>query len=71
MHRLRAQGNSYARIAAHLNQAGNPTARGKPLQAMVVWGIANRLNNEGVPTVRGKGHWQKRTIGNLLAQAED
>jgi hypothetical protein len=32
--------------------------------------IANRLNNEGVPTLSGKGHWQKGTIGKLIAQDE-
>jgi helix-turn-helix protein/recombinase len=40
-------------------------AEGLSLQA-----IADRLNNEGVPTLSGKGHWQKGTIGNLLAQGE-
>lgn len=40
-------------------------AEGLSLQA-----IANHLNNEGVPTLSGKGHWQKGTIGNLLAQEE-
>ena len=33
--------------------------------------IADRLNSEGVPTLSGKGHWQKGTIGNLLAQEVD
>jgi site-specific DNA recombinase len=42
MHRLRASGHSYAAIAQHLNQAGIPTAKGKPWQAMVVWGIVRR-----------------------------
>jgi site-specific DNA recombinase len=42
MHQLRAQGYSYARIADHFNQAGIPTALGKPWQAMVVWGIVKR-----------------------------
>jgi hypothetical protein len=36
MHRLRAQGYSYARIAGHFNHAGIPTAQGRPWQAMVV-----------------------------------
>jgi site-specific DNA recombinase len=42
MHRLRAGGYSYARIAQHLNQAGVPTTLGRPWQAMVVWGIVRR-----------------------------
>jgi site-specific DNA recombinase len=42
MHRLRAAGESYAAIAEHLNQAGVPTAFGRPWQAMVVWGIVWR-----------------------------
>jgi hypothetical protein len=41
-------------------------AEGLSLQAM-----ANPLNAEGVPTLSGKGRWQKGTIGNLLAQAEE
>jgi hypothetical protein len=41
-------------------------AEGLSLQAM-----ANRFNKEGVPTLSGKGTWQKGTIGNLLAQAEE
>jgi hypothetical protein len=46
------------------------------LQAMQTDGlslqmIANRLNAEGVPTLSGKGRWQKGTISNLLAQAEE
>jgi hypothetical protein len=41
-------------------------AEGLSLQAM-----ANRLNAEGLPTLSGKGRWQKGTIGNLLAQAEE
>jgi Recombinase len=41
-------------------------AEGLSLQA-----IANRLNKEGIPTLSGKGRWQKDTIGNLRAQAED
>jgi excisionase family DNA binding protein len=40
--------------------------RGLSLQA-----IANQLNAEGVPTLSGKGHWHKRTISKLLAQAEE
>jgi hypothetical protein len=36
------------------------------LQAM-----ANCLNTDGVPTLSGKRWWQKGTIGNLLAQAEE
>jgi Recombinase len=48
----------------------------KRIQAMKAAGlslqaIGNRLNTEGVPTLSGKGRWQKGTIGNLLAQAED
>jgi hypothetical protein len=33
--------------------------------------MANQPNVEGVPTLSGKGRWQKGTIGNLLAQAEE
>jgi Recombinase len=33
--------------------------------------IADRLNSGGVPTLSGKGHWQKGTISNLLAQAQE
>jgi Recombinase len=48
----------------------------KRMQAMKAAGlslqaIADRLTAEGVPTLSGKGRWQKGTIGNLLAQAED
>jgi hypothetical protein len=32
--------------------------------------IASMLNAENVPTLSSKGHWQKGTIGNLLAQDE-
>jgi hypothetical protein len=32
--------------------------------------IADPFNHEGVPTLSGKGHWQKGTIGNLLAQVD-
>jgi hypothetical protein len=39
MHRLRAEGYSYERIATHLTQARMPTALGCPWQAMVVYGI--------------------------------
>jgi recombinase len=46
--------------------AADRYAEGLSLQAM-----ANRLNAEGVPTLGRKGRWQKGTIGNLLAQAED
>jgi DNA invertase Pin-like site-specific DNA recombinase len=42
MHRLRAEGYSYERIAHHLTQAGLPTALGGPWQAMVVYGIVQR-----------------------------
>jgi site-specific DNA recombinase len=42
MHRLRAEGYSYARIAEHFNTVGIPTAQGRPWQAMVVWGIVKR-----------------------------
>jgi hypothetical protein len=42
MHQLWADGHSYEAIAQHLNQAGIPTALGKPWQAMVVWGIVKR-----------------------------
>jgi excisionase family DNA binding protein len=33
--------------------------------------IANRFNTDGVPTLSGRGQWQKGTVANLLAQAED
>jgi hypothetical protein len=33
--------------------------------------IADRFNTEGVSTLSGKGRWQKGTIGNLLAQAQE
>jgi len=33
--------------------------------------IADRLNADGVPTLSGRGRWQKGTISNLLARAED
>jgi excisionase family DNA binding protein len=52
--------------AALLQRLRALQAEGLSLQA-----IANRLNNEGVPTLSGKGRWQKGTIGNLLAQAEE
>jgi site-specific DNA recombinase len=42
MHRLRAEGCSYERIAQHLHEAGIPTAMGGAWQAMVVWGIIQR-----------------------------
>jgi site-specific DNA recombinase len=42
MHQLRTDGLSYEAIAQHLNQAGIPTALGRPWQAMVVWGIVRR-----------------------------
>jgi hypothetical protein len=35
---------------------------------MSLQNIAHELNTRGVPTFSGKGHWQKGTIGNLLAQ---
>jgi hypothetical protein len=52
------------------------TAVLRRLQAMQAEGlslqkIADRLNADGVPTLSGKGHWQKGTIGNLLAQIQD
>src|SRR6266511_4214882 len=52
--------------AALLKQLRAMQAEGLSLQAM-----ANRLTAEGVPTLSGKGCWQKGTIGNLLAQAEE
>jgi hypothetical protein len=52
--------------AAVLTRLRAMQAEGLSLQA-----IANQLNGEGVPTLSGKGRWQKGTIGNLLAQAED
>lgn len=42
MHRLRAEGYSYARIAQHLNSIGPPSAVGSPWQTMVVYGIVQR-----------------------------
>jgi hypothetical protein len=42
MHRLRAEGYSYERIAQHLNRIGIPTALGGPWQTMVVYGIVQR-----------------------------
>lgn len=33
--------------------------------------IADLFNAEALPTLSGKGRWQKGTIGNLLAQAEN
>jgi site-specific DNA recombinase len=42
MHRLRAEGYSYERIAQTLTQARIPTALGGPWQAMVVYGIIQR-----------------------------
>jgi transcriptional regulator with XRE-family HTH domain len=41
-------------------------AEGLSLQAMV-----NRLYADQVPTLSGKARWQKGTIGNLLAQAQE
>jgi hypothetical protein len=58
--------NPLQRKAALLTRLRELKAQGLTLQAM-----ANRLNNEGVPTISGKGTWQKGTIGNLLAQAEE
>src|SRR5919108_210810 len=52
--------------AAVLKRLRAMQAEGLSLQAM-----ANRFNKEGVPTLSGKGTWQKGTIGNLLAQAEE
>jgi hypothetical protein len=40
-------------------------------QKLSLQAIANELNREGVPTISGKGQWQKGTIGNLLAEAEN
>jgi hypothetical protein len=42
MHRLRAEGYSYERMATHLNTVGLLTALGDPWQAMVVYGIVQR-----------------------------
>jgi site-specific DNA recombinase len=42
MHQLRTAGYSYEVIAQELNDAGIPTALGKPWHAMVVWGIVKR-----------------------------
>jgi site-specific DNA recombinase len=42
MHRLRAAGSSYERIAQHLNETGIPTAMGGQWQTMVVWEIIQR-----------------------------
>jgi site-specific DNA recombinase len=52
MHRLRAEGYSYERIAKYLNTIGLPTALGGPWQAMVVYGIVRRTQ----PPVRGGLH---------------
>jgi hypothetical protein len=49
--------------AAVLTRLRTMQVEGLSLQAM-----ADRLNSEGVPTLSGKGHWQKGTIGKLLAQ---
>jgi recombinase len=42
MHRLRAEGYSYQRIADALNALGVPTLFGHPWQAMVVYDIIHR-----------------------------
>jgi Recombinase len=52
--------------AAVLKRLRALQAEGLSLQAM-----ANRFNEEGIPTLSGKGHWQKGTIGKLLARTED
>jgi hypothetical protein len=52
--------------AALLRRIRSMQAEGLSLQK-----IADRLNADGVPTLSGKGRWQKGTIGNLLAQAEE
>jgi hypothetical protein len=39
MHRLRAEGYSFERIAHHIHTIGLPTALGGTWQAMVVYGI--------------------------------
>jgi hypothetical protein len=56
MHRLRAEGHSYERIAQHLHTIGLPTALGDPWQAMVVYGIVWRTQ----PPVRGGLHESRR-----------
>jgi hypothetical protein len=40
-------------------------------EGLFLQAIATQLNAEGVPTLNGKEHWQKGTVGNLLAQGED
>jgi hypothetical protein len=45
MHRLRAEGYSYERIAKHLNTVGLPTALGGLGQAMEVYGIVQRTQH--------------------------
>jgi hypothetical protein len=44
--------------------------RGTMAAGLSLQTIASMLNAENVPTLSSKGHWQKGTIGNLLAQAE-
>ena len=43
MHHMRAAGQSYAAIAAHLNNAGVPTALGRRWAAMTIWVIVNKM----------------------------
>jgi hypothetical protein len=51
--------------AAVLPRLQEMRATGLSLQAM-----ADRLNAEGIPTSSGDRHWQKGTIGKLLAQGK-
>ena len=52
--------------AAVLRRLQAIQAEGLSLHAM-----ANKPNAAGMPTLRGKGCWQKGTISNLLAQAQE
>jgi len=56
--------NPVQRKAALVARLRALKAQGLSLQA-----IANQLNLEQVPTLSGTGHWQKGTVGNLLAEA--
>jgi hypothetical protein len=44
--------------------------RGTMAAGLSLQTIASMLNAENVLTLSSKGHWQKGTIGNLLAQDE-
>jgi hypothetical protein len=45
--------------------------RALQVQGLLHQAITTRLNVEGVPTLPGRGHWQKGTVGNLLAQGPE